>query len=280
MKTAGIPATAHALRGLSPQAHRHLNLMTLVPSNLPPHDSSPPSGGEDDDVQHVRVMRSGSVTAEVGDGASVTVVSSFGAKAAAVVVTGKQTFFRTFKWTMLLGVLLAVLAAWYAEGPIVLRGVLTALLVVVPAAGAAVALAGRLAAAALAVETWRQTGLVGQVLDTPARPGRPPRRRRVGRRPADGHRRGPAATARPAAAVRRPAAPDASRRSVGGRRGATVGGGDVNLGRWRAAGPGAAVDRGARRASHPTRVSAVGQGRAGRLGRGAGGLARPGRRPW
>jgi hypothetical protein len=148
--------------------------MTLVPSNLPPP-------GDGDDVQRVRVVRAGDDagrgSAPVSDAgpawtdsahsASVAVTGSlFGPKAVAVLGTGKRTFFATVKWTSLFGALLAFLAAWYATNGSALRDAVTFLLVLGPSVGVAVALAVQRAAAALAVETWRQSGLVGRVLDT------------------------------------------------------------------------------------------------------------------
>jgi hypothetical protein len=145
--------------------------MTLIPTNDPPHDL--PSGVDDHgdaDVQRVRVVRSGELgeagTVVAGGEPAVASVSSIGRKAGAVLGSGKSAFFATFKWTALFGLLLAVVTAWYVSNKSALRDVVVVLLVLIPSVGVAVALAAQRAASALAVETWRQTGLIGRVLDT------------------------------------------------------------------------------------------------------------------
>jgi hypothetical protein len=128
--------------------------MTLVPST-PPDDETKTS---DADVQRVVAVRTD------GGGAGNDPLAALGARTAAVFGDGARRFFTTVKRMTLLGVVLALGAAWWAENGSVIRGAAAALLVFVPAVVIAVVVAGRLAAASLAVETWRQAGLTRQVL--------------------------------------------------------------------------------------------------------------------
>lgn len=159
--------------------------MEIVPSDAQP-ERLPDAVADDGegDVQRVRVVRRASEgpppspvdpvatvaeppRASVGGSAyvKIDVSSPLGTKSAAIFGTGKRTFFPTVKRMLLLGAVLAFLAAWYVDRGAVLRDALVVLLVFVPSIGVAVALAARLTAANLAVETWRRTGLVMSVLD-------------------------------------------------------------------------------------------------------------------
>src|SRR4051794_27229266 len=128
--------------------------MTSLPSETPDNLPAVP----DQDVQHVVAMRA---EPEAGEDPLV----AFASRTRTVLGTAAGTFFTTIKRMLLLGIVLALGAAWWAEQGSVLRGVGAALLVFIPATVVAVLLAGQRAAAAIAVETWRQSGLVRHVMN-------------------------------------------------------------------------------------------------------------------
>jgi hypothetical protein len=108
------------------------------------------------DVQHVTAVRAEGVE---------SAVATLGERTTQVLTTGASTFFSTIKRMMLLVVILAMAAAWWAEQGAILRGVAAILLVLIPGAVLSLVLAGQRAAAAVAAETWRQTGLARRLLD-------------------------------------------------------------------------------------------------------------------
>src|SRR3954454_4518184 len=123
--------------------------MTLVPPDPPEHDES----AHAPDVQQVVATRAESAAAD-------DPLVAFASRTRMVLGTAAGSFFSTVKRMLLLGLILSLGAAWWAEQGSVLRGVAAARLVFIRAAIVAALLAGQRPAAAIAAETWRQSGLV------------------------------------------------------------------------------------------------------------------------
>jgi hypothetical protein len=108
------------------------------------------------DVQHVVASRADSPANTLESAVQGT---------ATVLTSGGAAFFSTLKRMLLLAVVLALAAAWWAEEGAIARGVAAAVIVFIPVAVVGLLLAGQRATVAIALETWRQTGLARKLLN-------------------------------------------------------------------------------------------------------------------
>lgn len=115
-----------------------------------------PEDSNNTEVQHVVATRADSSSAVVESPAEGT---------STLLSSGGRAFFTTLKRMLLLALVLSLAAAWWAEEGSIPRGVGAAFLVFIPVAVVSLVLATQRAAVAIAVETFRRTGLTRMLLD-------------------------------------------------------------------------------------------------------------------